>query len=116
MKRYIKSSYYDEYSEKTVETSGNIYGYEIESTMTYNTVMFCHEDEDYLVRRIKKIYDLLLNSEEGEYEEYCNREGIHIVDDEYGDLVENPETGGWIAEIDGDLYDVLVVAKDKIRW
>jgi hypothetical protein len=62
MKRYIKSSYYDEYSEETIETSGNIYGYEIESTMTYNTIMFCHEDEDYLVRRIKKIYDLLLNS------------------------------------------------------
>lgn len=118
MKRYIKSSYYDEYAEVMVNTSGNIYGYEFYSLMTGITIMFCHKDENYLVHRIKTIYDLMMNpdSDGEEYQEYCEQEGIHIVDDEYGDLVRNPETNGWIAEISGDLYDVIVVAKDKERW
>lgn len=134
MKRYIKSSeYFDEYSETTIKTDGEVYGYEVWSTMTDITIMFCHKDEDYLLKHIKKIYELLtMEDADGEYEAYCNEVGINIVDDEYGDLdyiklgttVEDDGNGGlnwtdddavWVAEINGSLYDVTVIAKDSAR-
>ena len=117
MKRYIKSSeYFDEYSETTIKTDGEIYGYEFRSTMTDITIMFCHKDEDYLLKHIKKIYELLTAEDaDGEYEAYCNEAGINIVDDEYGDLQYIDAAKAWIAEIDGSLYDVMVIAKDSAR-
>lgn len=110
--RYIKSSNEYAYSSK----NPTIYGYLFTSTMTGINIMFCHEDEDYLAKRVGKIYYLLVEKEdaEGEYQEYCDHEGIHIVDDEYGDLIETDE--GFIAEIDGEAYDVIIIAEDSGRF
>ena len=117
MKRYIKSSkYFDEYSETTIKTDGEIYGYEFWNTMTDNIIMFCHNDEDYLLKHIKKIYELLTAEDaDGEYEAYCNEARINIVDDEYGDLQYIDAAEAWIAEINGSLYDITVIAKDSAR-
>lgn len=103
-------------AEYAFADAAHIYGYKFFSTMTGITIMFCHEDEDYLAQRIKDIYELLMVKEDadGEYQEYCDREGIAIVDDEYGDLVQEGDM--YIAEIDGVQYIVDVIASDKGRF
>lgn len=117
MKRYIKSSeYYDEYSETTIKTDGEIYGYEFLSEMPYITAMFCHEDREYLRKHIKKIYELLtMEDADGEYLDYCDEVGITIVDNERGYLYKVKGYDTWIAEIGNNLYDVIVIAKDSAR-
>jgi hypothetical protein len=84
--------------------------------MTGITIMFCHEDEDYLSKHISEIYKLMMETEDadGEYQEYCDENGIAIVDDEYGDLVQDDDF--YIAEIDGEQYIVDVIASDKGRF
>lgn len=114
MKRYIKGSY-SEY-DTAVSDFPHIYGYKFFSTMTGTTIMFCHENEDYLAKRVRKIYELMMETEDadGAYQEYCDREGISIADDEYGDLTQDNDL--YIAEIDGGQYIVDVVAEDKGRF
>ena len=114
MKRYISSSY--GYEDDAYAEYPHIYGYKFFSTMTGITIMFCHEDEDYLSQRVREIYKLLMETEDadGEYQNYCEREGIYIVDDEYGDLSE--DDGVYIADIDGTQYVVDVISSDRGRF
>jgi hypothetical protein len=120
MKRYIRSSDDDEFmdygSEYAFADAPHIFGYKFFSTMTGITIMFCHEDEDYLSKHISEIYKLMMETEDadGEYQEYCDENGIAIVDDEYGDLVQDDDF--YIAEIDGEQYIVDVIASDKGRF
>ena len=116
MKRYIKADYYDDEPGFAFDNAPHIFGYKFFSTMTGIIIMFCHEDEDYLAQRVHKIYEFLMETEdaEGEYERYCEEQGIKIVDDEYGDLTEIDNT--YVAEIDDVQYVVDVIAEDKGRF
>lgn len=118
MKRYIKSSddYFDYGDSFAFADSLHIFGYKFYSTMTGITIMFCNEDENYLQKHIKQIYNFLMVDEDGsdKYQDYCDKNGIAIVDDEYGDLID--ENGMYVAEIDGEQFIVDVIASDRGRF
>ena len=115
MVRYIKSDY-DSGAEFAFADAPHIYGYKFYSTMTGITIMFCNENQNYLHRHIKQIYNFLMVDEDGaeEYQDYCEKNDIAIVDDEYGDLIVDDDM--YIAEIDGQQYIVDVIASDRGRF
>ena len=65
MVRYIKSNDYESGAEYAFAYAPHIFGYKFFSTMTGITIMFCNENQNYLHRHIKTIYDFLMNDEDG---------------------------------------------------
>ena len=116
MVRYIRSNDYESGAEYAFAYAPHIFGYKFFSTMTGTTIMFCNENQNYLHRHIKTIYDFLMNDEDGaeKYQDYCAENDIVIVDDEYGDLIVDDDM--YIAEIDGEQYLVDVIASDRGRF
>ena len=106
------------------EKQNTMYGYKFYSTMTGITIMFCSFNQNHLKSCIKEIYNLLMNNENGEpddYIDYCDFNKIYIVDDENGDLIQEftnhyNNNDGWVAIINGTEYVIKVIAYDKGRF
>ena len=116
--------YVDEFGNLSAEayakalTESHIYGFKVYSTMTGITTMFTNERENFLRKCIPDIKDYLTNDkyEDDEYINFCNRNGIDIVDDEHEDLMYVESDDTYIAEINDKFYVVDVIDSIKIRW
>ena len=132
MKRYIRSSVFP-----------TIYGYELYSSMSGITIMFCNKDQSHLKRCAKEIYQILCvdggDDSDDLCNEFCEENGIDIVmdendtlyrvkmpnpydysdeyDDEYEELVDaGLQDGDYVADIGGKSYRVIVVDSDSSRF